>query len=122
MPLLSGSPGHGKLIATTPLTVEYMYVIAISNEKGGTGKSTTAANVAAALAERGHRTLLVDLDPSFGLTRMLGVLPEHFELTLLDVLRQHDPKPIQAATQQLKDLKNLFLVPTALILTLYAIS
>lgn len=89
-----------------------MYVIAISNEKGGTGKSTTAVNVAAALAERGHRTLLVDLDPSFGLTRMLGALPEHFECTLLDVLRQHDPKPIQAATQQVKDQPNLFLVPS----------
>ncbi len=41
------------------------YVIAVSNEKGGTGKSTTALNVAAAIAERGHRTLLIDLDPSF---------------------------------------------------------
>ena len=87
------------------------YVIAISNEKGGTGKSTTALNVAAALAESGHRTLLVDLDPSFGLTRMLGALPEHFECTLLDVLREEDPQPIQAATQQVKDRPNLFLVP-----------
>ena len=94
-----------------PRMGEYMYVIAISNEKGGTGKSTTTLNLAAALAERGRRTLLVDLDPSFGLTRMLGVLPEHFELTLLDVLRQHDPRPIREATQQLKDLQNLFLVP-----------
>ncbi len=67
--------------------------------------------MAAALAERGHRTLLIDLDPSFGLTSMLGALAEHFESTLLDVLPQHDPKPIQAETQRLMDQPNLFLVP-----------
>jgi len=87
------------------------YVIAVSNEKGGTGKSTTALNVAAALAEQGHRTLLVDLDPSFGLTRMLGALPEHFECTLLDVLREESPQPVTAAVQQVKDHPDLFLVP-----------
>jgi len=88
------------------------YVIAISNEKGGTGKSTTAINVAAALAERGHRTLLVDIDPSFGLTRMLGAMPEHFETTLLDVLRQENPQPIETAIHQVKDQRNLFLIPS----------
>ncbi len=87
------------------------YVIAVSNEKGGTGKSTTALNVAAALAERGHKTLLIDIDPSFGLTRMLGAKPESFETTIRDVLDDENPATIHEAIQELKEYKNLFFVP-----------
>jgi len=50
-----------------------MYTIAIVNEKGGTGKTTTAVNLSAALGELGHKVLLVDLDGQAASSRWLGV-------------------------------------------------
>lgn len=52
------------------------FKIAVSNNKGGVAKSTTAANLAARLAQLGHRVLVVDADPSAGLTAFLGKAAE----------------------------------------------
>jgi chromosome partitioning protein len=49
------------------------HILAISNRKGGTGKSTSTLNIGAALARLGHRVLLVDLDPQANLTQSLGL-------------------------------------------------
>lgn len=57
-----------------------MDILAIYNAKGGVGKSTTAVNLAAALAEKGRRTLVVDLDAQGSSTQALGVRDEGHEL------------------------------------------
>ena len=66
-------------------------VIAIANQKGGVGKTTTAVNLGAALAERGFRVLLLDLDPQGNASTGLGLNVRELESSLYDVLLDEMP-------------------------------
>jgi chromosome partitioning protein len=60
-------------------------VIAVANQKGGAGKSTVTVNLAVALGQAGRSTLVVDVDPQFDSTAMLGHAPEEAPATIADV-------------------------------------
>ncbi|HEX6208779.1 MAG TPA: ParA family protein [Actinomycetota bacterium] len=61
-------------------------IIAVANQKGGVGKSTTAVNLGAALAESGARVLVVDMDPQGNASTGLGISPQDREITTYQVL------------------------------------
>lgn len=69
-----------------PFRHETMRTIAVANQKGGCGKTTTAVNLAAAFAERNYSTLLVDLDPQGHSTIGFGYEPDELTTTIYDVL------------------------------------
>ena len=74
--------------------------LAVANQKGGVAKTTSVASIGAALAELGHRVLLVDLDPQACLTFSLGIDPEDLETSVHHVLTQGvDPGEVIIATE-----------------------
>lgn len=83
-------------------------IIAIANQKGGVGKTTTTINLAAALAEKGKRVLVVDLDPQGNASTGLGIAVEDRNYTTYDLLLEDvDLKDLILTTQT----QNLYIVP-----------
>ena len=85
--------------------------LAIANQKGGVGKTTTAVNLGAALAELGYRVLVVDLDPQGNATTGLGINGRNLDSSIYDVIL-HDV-PIEDVIEP-TSLRNLFVVPATI--------
>jgi len=83
-------------------------VIAVGNQKGGVGKSTNTVHLATALGEKGFSSLVIDLDPSAGSTKHLGIPPESFAGTL-ELLTTEETPATLAITEKLP--KGVHLIP-----------
>ncbi|MFN8049867.1 MAG: AAA family ATPase [Acidimicrobiales bacterium] len=86
-------------------------VIALANQKGGVGKTTTTINLGAALAEQDHRTLIIDLDPQGNATTGLGINSRALDYSVYDVLLAE--VPLEDCVES-TSVKNLFIAPASL--------
>lgn len=86
-------------------------VISIANQKGGVGKTTTSVNLGAALAERGSRVLVIDLDPQGNATTGLGIQHRDLEGSVYDVII--NDKSLEDCTEP-TSVRNLFVVPATI--------
>jgi chromosome partitioning protein len=84
----SARPKPSASTAPAPATAR---VVAIANQKGGVGKSTTAVSLGAALAEDGFRVLVVDLDPQGNASTGMGIRHEIRDVTVYDVVVSEEP-------------------------------
>ncbi len=88
-----------------------MRIYAVANQKGGVGKTTTTISLGAALAEKGKRVLVVDLDPQGNATTGLGVDGRRFERSVYDVLLNDVP---MVDIVEPTGYNNLFVAPATL--------
>lgn len=86
-------------------------MIAVANQKGGVGKTTTSINLSACLAEKGKKVLLVDMDSQGNTTSGLGLEKNELEKTIYEVLREEIS--VEDAIVEIEDcFGNLFLIPS----------
>jgi chromosome partitioning protein len=86
-------------------------VMAVANQKGGVGKTTTTVNLGAALAEMDYRVLVIDLDPQGNATTGLGIDARNFELSMYDVIMRD--APLEDCIEP-TNVKNLFVAPATI--------
>lgn len=86
-------------------------VLAVANQKGGVGKTTTCVNLAAAFAEQGYRTLLVDLDPQANASTGLGLEPRELDQSIYHVML-HDVTAAECIAPT--EVENLSVLPSSL--------
>ena len=86
-------------------------IIAIANQKGGVGKSTTAVNLSSYLGDNGYKTLIIDFDPQSNSTSGIGLEKDNIRLSIYDVLINN----LEPAKAILKTpYKNLYILPSSI--------
>lgn len=86
-------------------------IIAIANQKGGVGKSTTAVNMSSYLGDMGYKTLIIDMDPQNNSTSGLGIKHDQIHTSIYDIIISHeDPKKVIIKTP----FKNLYIIPSSI--------
>ena len=100
-----------KLLEIRPIPPKGGRVICVANQKGGVAKTTTSVNLAAALALRGHRTLVVDVDPQGNATTGVGIERDSVETSSYDLLLGERSL---AETARPTTIENLHCVPATL--------
>ncbi len=86
-------------------------IIAVANQKGGVGKTTTAVNLGACLAELGYRVLVCDLDPQANASTGLGINPRNIASSMYDVVL--NDLPLEDCVEP-TSVRNLFVAPASL--------
>jgi chromosome partitioning protein len=101
--------GHASATWTHNSAIVLTRIIAVANQKGGVGKTTTTLNLGAALADMGRRVLIVDCDPQANATSGLGIARDEVETSIYDVVVLGQPL---AAARISTLVSNLDLVPS----------
>jgi chromosome partitioning protein len=107
----AATAAEGTETVDEPVPLDLPAILAIANQKGGVGKTTTAVNLGASLAELGHRVLVIDLDPQGNATTGLGINPRNLETSIYDVVM--NDVPVEDCVEP-TSLKNLFVVPATI--------
>lgn len=100
-----------KLLEARPIRRGDTRIVSVANQKGGVAKTTTSVNLGAALALRGHRVLVVDLDPQANATTGLGIDRSSVERSTYDLL---SGEATVADVVRSTAIKNLSMVPASL--------